>query len=240
MRFDDTLVALLSALLTGTLFSSLVPATVGQAADGRRPSRLESTVDASITPGDDFFAYANGGWLKATALPAGNARWGARDELEELTRRRIAALLDAASAAPAGSVARKVADFHAAYLNEAAIEARGLASLKPLLDRVEKVCRQSGAHTPAGSRDARRRRPDGLRHLQVSQRAGAVRGAEHPRREDQHRVPRARRARACRTARTISAPSLGRKRFAHGIASTSARCSRSLASTVQANVRARC
>ena len=68
-----------------------------------------------------------------------STRWGARDELEEQARRRIAALLDDASAAPAGSAARKVADFRAAYLNEAAIEARGLASLKPLLDRVEKV-----------------------------------------------------------------------------------------------------
>jgi predicted metalloendopeptidase len=116
-----------------------VSPSAGQAADGRRPSRLESTLDASTTPGDDFFTYANSGWLKATALPAGKERWGARDELEELTRRRIATLLDAASAAPAGSAARKVADFHAAYLNEAAIEARGLASLKPLLDRVEKV-----------------------------------------------------------------------------------------------------
>src|SRR5437764_1262864 len=101
--------------------------------------RLESTVDATIAPGDDFFAYANGGWLKVTAIPAGKERWGARDELEELNRRRIAALLDDAGAAPAGSAARKVADFRAAYLNETAIEARGLASLKPLLDRVEKV-----------------------------------------------------------------------------------------------------
>ncbi|HEV7923392.1 MAG TPA: M13 family metallopeptidase [Thermoanaerobaculia bacterium] len=110
-----------------------------QAADGRKPSPLESTVSASVTPGDDFFAYANGGWLETTALPAGRERWGARDELEEQARRRVAALLDAASAATAGSAARKVADFRAAYSNEAAIEARGLASLQPLLARVEKV-----------------------------------------------------------------------------------------------------
>ncbi len=115
------------------------PPSTGQAAGGGRPPRLESTVDASITPGDDFFAYANGAWLKATAIPPGKERWGCRDQIEEENRRRIAELLDAASAAPAGSAARKVADFHAAYLNEAAIEARGLASLQPLLDRVEKV-----------------------------------------------------------------------------------------------------
>ena len=131
--------AALPTFMAATLWLWPMPAAAPQAADGRRPSRLERTVDASITPGDDFFAYANGGWLKTTALPAGKERWGAREELEEMTRRRIAALIDAASTAPAGSAARKVADFHTAYLNEAAIEARGLASLKPLLDRIEKV-----------------------------------------------------------------------------------------------------
>src|SRR5258708_15320952 len=109
-----------------------------QAKNGPSPS-LESTVDASIKPGDDFFAYANGAWLKATVIPPGKPRLGRPDELEELTRRRIAELLDAASAAPAGSAARKVADFRAAYMNEAAIEARGLAPLKPMLDRVDGV-----------------------------------------------------------------------------------------------------
>jgi predicted metalloendopeptidase len=113
--------------------------SIAQTADGRTVSPLERTVDASITPGDDFFAYANGSWLKATTLAAGSARWGARDELEEQARRRIAALLDDAATAPAGSPARKVADFRAAYLNEAAIESRGLASLKPLLDNVDNV-----------------------------------------------------------------------------------------------------
>jgi putative endopeptidase len=101
--------------------------------------QLESTVDTSIKPGDDFFAYANGAWLKANELPAGKQRWGARDELEGLARGRIAALLDAASTAPAGSAARKVADFRAAYMNEAAIDAKGLAPLKPLLDRFDKL-----------------------------------------------------------------------------------------------------
>jgi len=133
MRFDATHILLAATLSWWPLSAA------AQATDGRIPSRLESTVDASITPGEDFFAYANGTWLKATALPAGKEKWGARDELEEVTRRRVATLLDDAGAAPAGSAARKVADFRAAYLNEAAIEARGLASLKPLLDRVEKV-----------------------------------------------------------------------------------------------------
>jgi putative endopeptidase len=139
-RAGEHLIAVaLPTLLAAALAWWSASPSGAQAADARGTSQLASTVDASISPGNDFFAYANGAWLKATALPAGTPRWGARDELEELTRRRIAELLDTASAVQASSAARKVADFRAAYLNEAAIEARGLASLKPLLDRVEKV-----------------------------------------------------------------------------------------------------
>jgi putative endopeptidase len=143
MRSDEALV-LASALAIAILSWSPLPAAVGPAEDGRKPSRLEMTVDASINPGDDFFAYANGSWLKASAIPPGRERWGARDELEDLARRRLAALLEAASAAPAGSEPRKVADFYAAYLNEAAIEARGLAPLRPRLDAIEKVSDRAG------------------------------------------------------------------------------------------------
>ena len=129
--------AALPTLLAATLLWWL--AAAAPLAVGPTRSRPESTEDASVAPGDDFFAYANEGWLNASALPAGKERWGGRDELEELARRRIATLLDAARSASLGSAARKVADFHAAWLNEAAIEARGLAPLEPLLDRIEKV-----------------------------------------------------------------------------------------------------
>lgn len=103
---------------------------IAQALDG---------VDQSIRPGDDFFAYANGAWLRTAQIPAGSETWNARTEIGERTRHQIAALLNDASAQPAGSLARKVADFRAAYLNEAAIEARGIAPLKPLLDSIDRV-----------------------------------------------------------------------------------------------------
>ena len=80
-----------------------------------RAQTLERTVDASITPGDDFFAYANGAWLKATTIPPGKDRWGARDEINELTRTRLASLLDDATHVQPGSLTRKVADFRAAW-----------------------------------------------------------------------------------------------------------------------------
>ena len=99
----------------------------------------EDSVDISIKPGDDFFAYANGGWLKNTQIPAGKQRWTAGNEVTELTRQQVAKLLDDAMAEPKGSTARKVADYRAAFLNEAAIEAKGIAPIKPLLDRIDRV-----------------------------------------------------------------------------------------------------
>jgi len=128
-------------LLATTLWAASSLAAVqpvgGQTADRPSPSEPEEGVDATIKPGDNFFAYANGGWLKSTQIPAGKDRWTARTEIDERTRPRIAQLLDAAATAPAGSLARKAADFRAAYLNQAAIESRGLAPLKPLLDRID-------------------------------------------------------------------------------------------------------
>ena len=126
-----------TALLAALAFCSSLAR--GQTAPDGPASKLERTVDANIKPGDDFFAYANGAWLRATAIPQGKERWGARDEINGLNRQRVATLLDDARNAPPGSSARKVADFRAAWLDEAAIEAKGRAPLEPLLDSINGV-----------------------------------------------------------------------------------------------------
>jgi putative endopeptidase len=119
----------LAKLLAAALMWGLVAAIGAQ----------ESGVDTSIRPGDDFFAYANGDWLKTTDIPAGKQRVDARSEIAALTRQRVVQLLADAAAAPMQPGARKVADFHAAYMNEAAIEAKGLSALKPRLVRIDRV-----------------------------------------------------------------------------------------------------
>ncbi|HEU5041469.1 MAG TPA: M13 family metallopeptidase, partial [Gemmatimonadales bacterium] len=116
------------------------PGSIASAQASDRPhSDLERGTDPSIQPGDDFFAYANGSWLRATEIPADKDRWNARSEIGERTRQQVVRLLDDAGAEPVGSLARKVADFRAAYLNEAAIEAGGIAPLEPLLDSIAHV-----------------------------------------------------------------------------------------------------
>src|SRR4029453_17430953 len=92
-------------------------------------------MDRSVAPGDDFFLHANGAWLKQAEIPADESAWGTFNVLAEKAAERTRALLEeaAASAAPPGSEERKVGDFYATALDEAAVEARGLALLQPRL-----------------------------------------------------------------------------------------------------------
>jgi putative endopeptidase len=104
-------------------------------------SDLSTGMDASITPGDDFFAYANGTWLKRTSIPSDRSSYGVLAHLRELTDERVANLIReiAASAPPPGSVARQVADYYNSFMDEAGIEAKGLAPLRPTLQRIEAI-----------------------------------------------------------------------------------------------------
>lgn len=131
--------AWLPALLATVLLWMPISPVRGQAPDDPTRPGIENGVDPNIKPGDDFFAYANGGWLKATEIPAGKDRWGARAEITEVTRQQLAKLLDDAGSQPAGSLGRKVADFRAAYESETVIEAHGTAPIKSLLDSIARL-----------------------------------------------------------------------------------------------------
>src|SRR5271168_391178 len=88
-------------------------------------------MDRSVKPGDDFYRFANGGWLRAVAVPAGQPSYGTGAILTEKTSEQVRDLIQQAAAAkPArGSVAQKVGDFYASFMDETAIEARGLTPL---------------------------------------------------------------------------------------------------------------
>jgi putative endopeptidase len=94
-------------------------------------------MDVRVKPGDDFYRYANGAWLARTEIPADRATWGTGAMVAERTNKRVADLIqDAAAHASAGSDGRKVGDFYATYMDEAAIEAKGVAPLSPQIDRI--------------------------------------------------------------------------------------------------------
>lgn len=96
-------------------------------------------MDTQVAPGDDFFAYANGGWLKTAKIPADRPSWGPTEELTEKTNARLAEILRGQATASPGSEGRKAADAYAAFMDEARIEALGLAPLRPALDRIAAI-----------------------------------------------------------------------------------------------------
>jgi endothelin-converting enzyme/putative endopeptidase len=91
----------------------------------------------------DFDAYANGAWRASHPMPAVETRWAIRTVTQEDTRVRLRSIAeqDAARAAslPKGSPGRLTGDFYAACMDEAAVDARGLAPLAPLLARVDRM-----------------------------------------------------------------------------------------------------
>jgi putative endopeptidase len=95
-------------------------------------------MDRSVAPGDDFFAYANGGWLKATEIPPDRTNAGVGQKLTEEVEKRTSELLDEASRSSAPDLA-KIGDFYAAFLDEPGIEAHGLKPLGPVLKRIAKI-----------------------------------------------------------------------------------------------------
>jgi len=97
--------------------------------------------DAAVKPGDDFFKYANGKWLATYKLPDDKARFGSFDELGDKSEADIKAIIDGfATAAPTpGSNVAKAADFYASWMDEAALETRGIEPLKPYLEEINAI-----------------------------------------------------------------------------------------------------
>ena len=100
-----------------------------------------ANMDRSVKPGDDFYNYANGDWIKRTEIPPDRAGIGVFTKLIDLSSKRTAALIEeiAKSKAAAGSSDRKVADLFNSYMDEAGIESKGLAPLRPHLDAIAAI-----------------------------------------------------------------------------------------------------
>ena len=95
-------------------------------------------IDTAAAPGDGFDHYANGGWRGRTEIPADRSSIGSFLAAAELVERRnVEIIADAGRSNPgAGTDARRIADYYAAYLDRRRIDARGAAPLRPALDRI--------------------------------------------------------------------------------------------------------
>jgi predicted metalloendopeptidase len=157
--FREAALALSAVLVLVPAFacSPAAPSKVSAASQAAAPSGRAGLdlagIDRSVSPGDDFFGYANGAWIKSTEIPADRSSWGISGVVEELTSRRTADLIaDAAGAhTSAGSDARKIGDFYASFMDEPAIEARGVEPLRPSLARIAAIADAAGLARELGA-----------------------------------------------------------------------------------------
>ena len=100
-----------------------------------------TAMDTSIEPGDDFYRYGNGAWMDEFEIPADRSRYGAFTLLAEKSEQRVRFIIEdlAAEKPNADTVEGKVAAFFNAYMDEDGIEAAGLATAQPYLDRIAAI-----------------------------------------------------------------------------------------------------
>ncbi|TPG41380.1 M13 family peptidase [Sphingomonas koreensis] len=96
-------------------------------------------MDPQVKPGDDFFDYVEGSWLRDHPIPADKVGAGYNYELPDEIEQQVRTIVEHEAAQPTDPIARKVGDFYAAWMDEAGIEARGTAPLKPYLTKIDAV-----------------------------------------------------------------------------------------------------
>ena len=137
---DVLLVALSAALFSACGETTAPVAEAPKPAVGSFGVDL-AQMDAAVRPGDDFYGYVNGTWLKTFQMPADRARYTTGTSVSEKMEADVHVILDEVGAtrgAP-GTVAQKVGDLYAAWMDEVGIESRGLAPLTPYLDEIAAV-----------------------------------------------------------------------------------------------------
>ena len=125
----------LGAALVGAAAGSLPGLTVA-AAPG--PGLDLEGIDKAVAPGNDFFAYANGTWLKNTEIPADKAGYGVGAQVFDLTSRRTIEIIKGAEGGTDPD-SRKVADYYVTYVDQAAIDKKALRPLQPTLGRIDGI-----------------------------------------------------------------------------------------------------
>ena len=98
-------------------------------------------LDTTANPGTDFFAYANGGWIKKNPIPAAYSAWGIGNLVNEEIRNQLRKISEDAlnEHAAKGSNSQKIGDFYASGMDSIKIEQQGLSPLKAEFDAIDQL-----------------------------------------------------------------------------------------------------
>ena len=133
------------AIVASSAVLALASCKNGQAGDGGGGFRNlldRANMDTTVSPGNNFFQYAGGNWLKNNPIPKSETRWGSFNLLIENNFNRLHTLLDSAAGikgAVSGTTIQKVGDFYRTGMDSAAIERMGLTPLHDVFSRIDNI-----------------------------------------------------------------------------------------------------
>jgi putative endopeptidase len=102
---------------------------------------VEKNMDKTVPPGDDFFEYANGNWVKDNPIPAKETRYGTFAVLRDANNKKVQSILVEASkpGQPKGSAKQRVGDMYYSAMDSLTIEKRGYAPIRFDLERISQI-----------------------------------------------------------------------------------------------------
>lgn len=106
-----------------------------------RPDVVGAHVDSTVVPGNDFFMFANGRWIKENPIPAEQSSWGIANMVIEENLKRLHEITEkaAASKSAKGTTDQKIGDFWKTGMDSVGIEKAGLTPIEPLLKKIDAI-----------------------------------------------------------------------------------------------------
>jgi putative endopeptidase len=124
-------------------FALLVPIACTAATTEMRSGIDRSAFDPSVRSQDDFFRHVNGGWMKSAEFPADKSYIGVLDKMNDGTKARLHALIEAAAKNGGDAEARRVGDLYASFMDEGRLESLGVKPLAPELKAIDAIADRS-------------------------------------------------------------------------------------------------
>lgn len=99
-----------------------------------------ANMDLTVKPGDNFYLYVNGNWIKNTPVPASKTRWGSFDQLADESSKALKGLLqDASRYKGADPLMKRIGDFYASGMDSVRIDELGYQPIKPFLNKIDGI-----------------------------------------------------------------------------------------------------